>query len=159
MSKELSPIKLLNTLDIAFFYESEESIQLQKTVTPEQSQILPYPPGSNSVIPFQQSKHYFFKIGNIYKNIPVREIPYFFSNDKVTYARYEDRNFPTNLSIKTLEQELVPLFQRIHKSYLVNIHAIETLHINNKQVQIKGENLPIGNYYYKEFIEQLDIIK
>jgi DNA-binding LytR/AlgR family response regulator len=86
-------------------------------------------------------------------------VEYFFSDQKLTYAKVDQRNFPTTVQLKTLEKDFAPTFLRIHKSYLVNIKMIESLHPGESTLVINGQTLPIGYAYKKIFLEQLQLLK
>ncbi|MBR9920911.1 MAG: DNA-binding response regulator [Bacteroidetes bacterium] len=102
---------------------------------------------------------YFFKIGDIYKSFDIRNISYFFSRDKMTFARIHDRNFPTNIQLKTLEKELGNAFIRIHKSYLIRLGKIDSIKAREQVVLIGNEEIPIGNAYKKEFLSKINLLK
>ena len=84
---------------------------------------------------------------------------YFFSDQKLTYAKVEQRNFPTSVQLKTLEKDFAPIFLRIHKSYLVNVKMIESLNPGESTLVVGGQMLPIGYAYKKVFFEQLQLLK
>ena len=145
LNKELSRFKLQQALDMAFMNLTLEDI--------------PQAPSANEETPHDQSQNFFFKIGNYYKKISLDEIAFFFAKDKFTYARVNDRNFPTNVHLKALETELQSIFQRIHKTYLVNIDYIEHINPRTSMINIGGEKLPIGYAYRKSFFDRVKLLK
>lgn len=147
MNKELSRFKLHHAIDLAL---------LNRTTVHGHNQ----PPPANTVeTPYITDRNLFFKIGDFYKRIPTDEIAFFFSKDKLTYARVENRNYPTNVQLKTLEDELAPVFHRIHKTYLVNLSFIDQIHPKDSTVAISDETLPIGYAYRKSFLERVNLLK
>ena len=61
----------------------------------------------------------------------------------------------TYLTFKGLEEKLAPeLFIRIHKSYIVSIHAIEA--INQNEIQLENNNLPLSKTYREEVIKRIE---
>jgi DNA-binding LytR/AlgR family response regulator len=144
MSKEISHFKLLQAIDLALLHSGTALVPTQ--VVQEK-------------IPFVSHSNFFFKIGDIYKSIPVKEIAFFFADQKINYARVGLRSFPTSVQLKTLEQEFSAHFVRIHKSYLVNVSMIESIHPGENSVFINGETLPIGHAYKKPFLDQLQLLK
>ncbi len=146
MNKELSRFKLVQAVDLALLHTS-----INPSPTPDKTET-PSPP--------LISEHsYFFKIGDSFKAFELEEIAFFFAKDKLTFARVKNRNYPTNVHLKTLEEELHPNFLRIHKSYLVNRERIKMIKTKEGKVQIGQELLPIGYAYRKNFFNNLRMFK
>lgn len=150
MNKELSRLKLHQAIELALLNSGRK----EAVILNPKEENLPEPK-----VPWIDSKHFFFKIGDVYKHISIEEIAFFYANGKMTFARVNKRNFPTNVQLKTLEEELSPNFVRIHKTYLINIAFIESINLKDSRVEIVEENLPIGYAYRKDFIEQLKLLK
>jgi DNA-binding LytR/AlgR family response regulator len=150
MNKEISRLKLHQAIELAL---------LQLKTSEVVSRPIPASGPSPMPAPFLNNTHFFFKVGDIYKNIAVEDIAFFYANGKMTFAKVEKRNFPTNVQLKTLEEELFPKFIRIHKSYLVNVAHIESINTKDDKVEVAGETLPIGYSHRKTFFEQLKLLK
>ena len=146
MDKELSRFKLQQAIDLALMHPRSSS------ASGTSKDNLETPPVINHT-------NFFFKIGDIYKSIPVNEVTYFFSDQKLNFARVGQRNFPTSVQLKVLEKEFARSFARIHKSYLVNVSMIESIHPGEGVIVIQGETLPIGQIYRKEFLDHLKLLK
>lgn len=148
ISKELSRFKLMIAIDSALLaYE-----KIRENARSAQPELEDKP----LII---SNNHFFFKIGDLYKSIPVKEIKYFYADNKLTYARVANRNFPTNVQLKVLEDEFQGYFVRIHKTYLVNIDFIESIHPKEGSITIGGESLPIGYAYRKPFMDRLKLLR
>ncbi len=71
------------------------------------------------------------------------------------YSRFhtQDKVYHVAKTLKRLEEELQPVFIRIHKSYLVNKKEIQqSFRINGKDwlsLKSKVQNLPISKRYFK----------
>lgn len=150
MNKELSRLKLHQAIELALLNAGQREAIISN---PKEENL----PGSK--VPWIDNKHFFFKIGDVYKHIAIEEIAFFYANGKMTFARVNKRNFPTNVQLKTLEEELYPQFLRIHKTYLINVAFIESINLKESRVEIAEENLPIGYAYRKDFVEQLKLLK
>lgn len=148
MNKELSRFKLQQAIDLALMHPVSASNGTGGT-RPETVEMPPVINHSN----------FFFKIGDVYKSIPVNEVTYFFSDQKLNYARVGQRNFPTSVQLKVLEKEFSSNFARIHKSYLVNVNLIESINPGEGTIVIHGETLPIGQAYRKPFLDHLKLLK
>lgn len=148
MNKELSRLKLRQAIELAFM-QTERNKTKQALHSPD-----PVAPP-----PYINSSHYFFKIGDVYKSIPIDQIAFFFAEGKMTFARVEKRNFPTNIQLKILEEELYPQFLRVHKSYLVNVNHILQISTKDDKVMVGEEQIPIGYSHRKNFFDHLKLIK
>jgi DNA-binding LytR/AlgR family response regulator len=147
MNKELSRFKLQQAIDLALMHPVG-------AISPGSTrpEVIEMPPVINH-------SNFFFKIGDVYKSIPVSEVTYFFSDQKLNYARVGQRNFPTSVQLKVLEKEFSSSFARIHKSYLVNVNLIESINPGEGTIVIHGETLPIGQAYRKPFLDHLKLLK
>lgn len=152
MNKEISRLKLYQAIELALL-QLKTSEVVSRAIPALSTAPAPMP------APFLTNTHFFFKVGDIYKNIAVQDIAFFYANGKMTFAKVEKRNFPTNVQLKTLEEELFPKFIRIHKSYLVNVAHIESINTKDDKVEVAGEVLPIGYSHRKTFFEQLKLLK
>lgn len=123
MSKEISHFKLQQAIDLALLHSG---MPVWAPLVAERT-------------PYVSHANFFFKIGDIYKSIFVKEIAYFFADQKLNYARVGQRNFPTSVQLKTLEHEFGAQFVRIHKSYLVNVSMIESINPGENSVFINEE--------------------
>jgi DNA-binding LytR/AlgR family response regulator len=150
MNKEISRLKLHQAIELAM-------LQLQSTETLAKP-LTPFSPPPMQP-PLISNSNFFFKVGDLYKNIAIQDIGFFYANEKMTFARVDKRNFPTNVQLKTLEDELFPKFLRIHKSYLVNVDFIDAINTRDDKVEVMGESLPIGYSHRKAFLEQLKLLK
>lgn len=144
MNKELSRFKLFQAIDIAMSQLPD--------LNPKTATIKPLPL-------YVAPSNFFFKVGDVYKSIPVDQVSYFFSDNKLNYARVDQRNFPTSVQLKTIADEFHPSFVRIHKSYLVNVKMISDIRPGDSTVQINGESLPIGYAYKKSFFDHIHLLK
>jgi DNA-binding LytR/AlgR family response regulator len=147
MSKELSRLKLYQAIDISLapYFDPEAAAALRDT--------------SVSHVPHIQHHNLYFKVGDEFKTIPVDQTAYFYADQKISYAKVDNRNYPTSIQLKTLQDELLELgFMRIHKSYLVNTRLIETINPDKATVIVNGETLPIGSAYRKSFLSALKLL-
>lgn len=151
MNKELSRLKLYQAIDLALL-QSKQGGGIPAATSISHS-------SPHALVPHLVNNQLFFKVGDLYKNIPVKEIGFFYANEKMTFARVDKRNFPTNVQLKTLEEELFPQFLRTHKSYLVNVDFINTINTKEDKIELLGEQLPIGYSHRKSFLEHLKLLR
>jgi DNA-binding LytR/AlgR family response regulator len=146
INKELSKLKLHQAIDLALL--SQHTVEKNITLA------------GNHVPPHISEHNLYFRIGDSFKAFPIKEVAYFYSDKKMTYAKIGTRSYPTSVQLKTLEEELSSGdFVRIHKSYIVNTRQIEAIHPGESTVSINNESLPIGNAYRKEFMSILRLLK
>lgn len=148
MSKELSSFKLRHAVELALLGKPDESSHNQKT-----------PPSLPTNPSELANRQYFFKVDDHYAKIPIDEVTFFFAEGRLTYARVESRNLPTNVPLKTLIRELTPAFHRIHKKYLINVNRIDYIYPKDSIVEIGSESLPIGYAYRKAFLKRMNLLK
>jgi DNA-binding LytR/AlgR family response regulator len=146
LNKELSKLKLYQAVDIALmpFYESASKL----------------PAHDYANIPNFTHHNLYFKVGDVFKTIPIEAIVYFYADRKMSYAKSDNRSYPTSIQLKVLQEELIEQgFLRVHKSYLVNAKCIESIHPSEGTITVSGEVLPIGDTYRKGFLAALKLLK
>lgn len=138
LSKDLSKLKLLQSIESALTQNEKE--QTPNVSTNQEGQIL-------------------FKVGHTYKVIALDKISHFYSEQKNIFGQVGDRIYPVEVSLKVLEEQLLPRFLRIHKANLVNRTYISSIdYRDNKVILTNGHHLPIGYAYRKKFFKALNII-
>lgn len=146
MHKELSALTLRQALELALMRSSSTNIA-SPTLTSNDQKKMP-------------TDNLFFRIGNNYRSIPTEQIVYFYADKKMVFAKMLDNEYyPTNVMLKTLETQLAGVFTRSHKSYLINIIHIEAIVPTEDTVLVRGESLPIGNFYRKSFLASVRILR
>lgn len=103
----------------------------------------------------EQSTYFFVKNGNITQRIDYNDI--LFVEGMKDYLRIwtATEKIMTLLSFKKIIDALPSDgFIRIHKSYLISLAKIESIERN--RVIIKGEYLPIGDSYKKDFFKTIE---
>lgn len=75
-------------------------------------------------------KRFMIKIGNTIKSIPVNDIAYFYSQDRINYLmKKEGKKFPVENTLDEIEKMLNPEnFYRANRQFIVNINAISEIH-------------------------------
>lgn len=154
MNKELSRLKLLQVVELVAMQIERLQLNPQGKAVPANSN-----GRENGNIPYFNSSQVFFRIGDSYKAIDIQKIAFFFAEDKLTYAKVENRNYPTNVQLKVLEKELYPKFIRCHKKFLVNTDAIDSILLKDGKIKLGKELLPIGYSYRKTLVQHLKLLK
>lgn len=70
------------------------------------------------------------KLGQRYRTVEIKQIAYFFTQDKVVYARlYEGKDVPLDQSLEHLQNLLDPRqFYRINRQMIVQLHALDNMY-------------------------------
>ncbi|MEM8528884.1 MAG: response regulator [Bacteroidota bacterium] len=146
LDKNLSKIKLQQAIDAARnrMYNSDDSILIEEGEQEDKN----------------SASQIFFKVGNQYRVFSINRIEYFFSKDKSTFGKIENRAYPLDISLKKLTTNLYPNFLRCHKAYLVNRNFVETIEYKeNTLLTSSGQQIPIGEVYRRDFFTDLNILK
>lgn len=153
MNKEISHLKLLQVIELAVDEIKKNQVKSEKSsTTPKYATLL------NITHNFVKG-HIFFKVGDVYKPIEISSIDFFFSENKLTYARANGRNYPTYVQLKILTDELAPNFLRCHNKYLVNVNRIESIQLAESKIKIGGQLLGIGYAHRKDFLQKINLLK
>ena len=98
----------------------------------------------------------FVKVEHQTVRVPLQKLLFVEGQKDYLKLYLEGRQHPlmTLKSMRSLEEILAPWdFMRIHRSYLIAVHRIDSFKKN--QVQIAGHTLPIGDTYQEVFQEKV----
>lgn len=144
LNKEISRLKLLQAIDLAVTANNNSHTTSAGSQTAAQI----------------ADNNLFFKVGDIFKSLKIGEVAFFYSDHKMSFAKVNQRSYPTNIQLKVLSDQLgVHGFFRVHKSYLVNLKHIESINPSEAIITIQGEEIPIGVTYKKSFFEAIRLLK
>ncbi len=105
---------------------------------------------------------FFVKADKKLVRVNLADIVYIEGLKDYVIIRMPDDRVITLQTMKSLEDRLPPSnFQRIHRSFIVNLDRIEALHGNMVEVKEKGKitNLPVGKSYRDELTARIDGFK
>lgn len=92
-----------------------------------------------------------------YLPLPIDTIQYVQSDDNYSRIVTTEAEHVISQTLKRVAERLNNAgFQRIHRSYLVNIHHIES--ISGNTLYLKGCEVPIGRNYKQELLNRLNIL-
>jgi DNA-binding LytR/AlgR family response regulator len=103
-------------------------------------------------------KNFFVKVKNQLKKISLEQVLYIEAYDNYSFLHLaEGGKTIVSSNLKVLEGKLSERgFVRIHRSYLINLHAIEG--IEEDVVLIKNAHLPVGKTYREDFMKRLNLL-
>jgi two-component system LytT family response regulator len=104
------------------------------------------------------------RVGNRIIFIELDQITHFFSEDKLTYAATEIKNYIVDHTISELEQKLGTRgFIRVHRATLINLRFVDELHrwfSGRMLIRMKDKNrteLTVSRDHVKSLKERLDL--
>lgn len=98
----------------------------------------------------------FIKDGNRLVKIELEAVKYFKSEANYISVVLEDKKILTLMTLKDLLSKLPDYFQRVHRSYIVNLNKIDS--INNNVVEIGEDYIPISHSYEKELLTKINLL-
>jgi DNA-binding LytR/AlgR family response regulator len=99
--------------------------------------------------------HIFVKYNYAFVKLKLSDLLYMEADNNYTNIITSDKKFLLRLSLNQLLEKInYKALVRIHRSYAVNINAIQSF--NEQEVEISQQQLPIGRNYKEEFLKHFD---
>jgi DNA-binding LytR/AlgR family response regulator len=115
----------------------------RNTASPEREMIL------------RMNDHIFVKNNYAFVKLKLSELLYIETDNNYTSIITTDKKFLLRLSLNQLLEKInYRGLVRIHRSYAVNINAIQSF--NEQEIEINQQHLPIGRNYKEEFLKHFD---
>lgn len=101
------------------------------------------------------NRELFIKTGVKYIRINIEEVAYVEAlSDYVILFTESGQKHIVHSTMKAMEDKLTPLgFQRVHRSYIVNMRKVES--VSDHQVKVAGKFVPVSKSYQDEFYKLL----
>jgi len=101
--------------------------------------------------------HFFIKVKNQLKKILLEDILVLEAYDNYSFMHSKGQKQLIGSTLKSLEEKLAEFdFVRIHRSYIINLKAIEG--IEDDIVLINNLHLPIGKTYKEDFMKKIKLL-
>ena len=104
----------------------------------------------------EKDSRLFIKDGNKLVKIELEAVKYFKSEANYISVVLEDKKILTLMALKDLQVKLPDYFQRVHRSYIVNLNKIDS--INNNMVEMGEDYIPISQSYEKELLTKINLL-
>ena len=115
----------------------------RNTASPEREMIL------------RMNDHIFVKSNYAFVKLKLNDLLYIETDNNYTSIVTTDKKFLLRLSLNQLLEKInYRALVRIHRSYAVNINAIQSF--NEQEIEINQQHLPIGRNYKEEFLKHFD---
>ncbi|MBG49720.1 MAG: hypothetical protein CML05_15640 [Pseudozobellia sp.] len=98
----------------------------------------------------------FIKEGNRLVKIKLEDVKYFKSEANYISVVMENQKILTLMTLKELEPKLPGFFQKVHRSFIINLNKIDT--IDNKSLEIGRDHIPISQRYEKDLFNKIDLL-
>ncbi|GAB3936114.1 LytR/AlgR family response regulator transcription factor [Larkinella terrae] len=100
------------------------------------------------------SESIFIKSESRTVRVDIADILFAESRKDYVLIHTQDRKWITQLTLSRLEEKLPPShFVRIHRSFIVAIHKMDS--IDRNRVEIGGKYLPIGDFYRENLLKRI----
>ncbi|MEP2024395.1 MAG: LytTR family DNA-binding domain-containing protein [Reichenbachiella sp.] len=103
------------------------------------------------------SDQIFVKDGNKLVKVDLKEVKYVKSAANYAELVFENKKLLTLMTLTELAAKLPDYFQRIQRSYIVNVNHIDS--IASGDVQVGSEEISISDLYEKELLNKIRLLK
>jgi len=110
---------------------------------------------ANRKVPEKDSR-LFIKEGGKLVKIKLKEVVYFKSEANYISIVFKNKKILTLMALKDLEPKLPDFFQRVHRSYILNLNMIDVIHTG--AVEINKEHIPVSQRYAPELLRKIDLL-
>lgn len=148
-------VRIAIELAINNFAMSRRQETAGKVIPLEKNAERPVPDTADKETVLQMNDYIFVKNNYVFVKIKLPELLYIEADNNYVNVITQEKKFVLRLSLSQLLEKInyKPLV-RIHRSYAVNINAIQSF--NDQEVQVNKAELPIGRNYKEEFLKNFD---
>lgn len=111
----------------------------------------------NTELPISTSDQIFVKDGNKLVKVNLKEVKYIKSAANYAELVFEEKKLLTLMTLTELAEKLPDYFQRVQRSYIVNVNHIDS--ITSGDVQVGSEEISISDRYEKELLNKIKLLK
>lgn len=117
----------------------------------------PSPPAGNDTTETNGDDYFFVRTNHKMERVEYGEILYVESMREYVSIHTKDRRFVVNLTMNKMEDELSgENFMRVHRSYIVGLPHIQSIHGNT--ILVGEKEIPVGASYRKRFFDHLKLL-
>ncbi|MCM4164139.1 LytTR family DNA-binding domain-containing protein [Arenibacter sp. P308M17] len=106
-------------------------------------------------VPEKQAR-LFIKEGGKLVKIKLREVAYFKSEANYISIVFKNKKILTLMALKDLEPKLPDFFQRVHRSYIINLNMIDV--IQTGAVEINKDHVPVSQGYVPDLLRKIELL-
>ncbi|PXX26840.1 LytTR family DNA-binding domain-containing protein [Arenibacter sp. ARW7G5Y1] len=110
---------------------------------------------NNRKVP-EKDARLFIKEGGKLVKIKLKEVAYFKAEANYIAIVFKNKKVLTLMALKDLEPKLPDFFQRVHRSYIINLNMIDVIHTG--AVEINKEHVPVSQRYATELLRKIQLL-
>lgn len=99
----------------------------------------------------------FIKHKSKFVKLKIEDILYIEANDNYATLFTDATHYVLKTTLKHLLDALPDFFWRIHRSYIINLHHLNSFDV--EEVLVKTKALPVGKSFYPMLVEKLKIVQ
>lgn len=105
------------------------------------------------------TKHLFVKDGVSLTKVLLSAIRYIEAYDKYCYIHIQHKKYMIKERLKNISEKLPDdLFIQVHRSYIINIEAIDDIQLTHSKLLIGKKEIGIGKTYRHGFLSRINIL-
>ena len=104
----------------------------------------------------QSGSQLFIKDGTKLVKIDLNEVLYIQSAANYVQLIFENRKVLSLMTLKEMAQKLPDYFQKVHRSFIVNVNKVDT--IATGALKIKDKEISISDSYEKELLKKINLL-
>lgn len=151
----ITNVRIAIDLAISNFATASSPQSTGRIIPIEQNRERTLPESTDKETVLQMNEYIFVRNNYVFVKIRLADLLYVEADNNYINVITAEKKFVLRLSLSQLLEKVnyKPLV-RIHRSYAVNINAIQSF--NDQEVQINKTELPIGRNYKEEFLKNFD---
>lgn len=103
-----------------------------------------------------EQSHLFVRDGTKLVKIDLSQVLFFKAEANYVAIVTAEKRILTLMTLKELVKRLPKSFQRVHRSYIVNLQKIDTIEIGS--VKINQNEIPVSNTYEKKLLARINLL-
>ncbi|MBC6367518.1 hypothetical protein DDT91_12015 [Algoriphagus sp. AK58] len=137
--------------------ESDEPDNTRKVFSSSKTKQGFFPTGIQSSHSFIFEDSFFIRSNSALVKLKFEDIIYLEADANYTQIFTSGKKYSIRASLKELEEKIKDKrFARVHKSFLINLEKIESIHAES--IQIDNREIPIGRQQYRWLLSQIKIL-
>ncbi len=105
------------------------------------------------------TNHLFIKDGSSLIKVLLSEIALIEAYDKYCYIHTANKKFMLKERLKNIAEHLPDhLFIQVHRSFIINMDAIDSIRLTQNKLSVGGKNIGIGKTYKQAFLSKINTL-
>ena len=105
------------------------------------------------------TNYVFVKEGDHLVKILLENILVIEAYDKYCFVHTRDKKYLLSMTLKNVTEKLPEdIFMQVHRSFVINVNAIEKVTLNNQSIEIGGKTIPVSKSYKQTLFAQLQML-